>query len=139
MTPEEREELRQQYAGGVRIKPEAADRNVSFFHGTSDAVANHQVGDTIDPKSDHPVTSSPSHRSMIFMTDDMHRASFYAGQAVEKHGGNPVVYGLTPTGPHSQDRDNIRNPSNRQTAHPVTVNARHEPTDWQGAGYYRSQ
>lgn len=112
--------------------------NEHFYHGTSSHFGELGEGDHIDPSVPHDKVHDVSSSSSIYFTRSHPHASFYADQAVEKYGGEPRVYSVTPTGTYRQDMHNIRNPDHKMTSQPLRVNSRETVADWR-ATHYRSQ
>jgi hypothetical protein len=104
-----------------------------FFHGTS---AHWESGDMIDPNQAHAKTFNVSQSDRVYFTSDPARASFYADRAAEKHGGEPRVYQVEPTGQHIQDLQ-TRSPENRQTKHPLRVVGAVNQVDWKQTHHVR--
>ena len=71
---------------------------VTFFHGSSSAV---KLGHMLLPPSITGVIQEEGRRrnlSRVFMTRDIGSARIYAGRAVARFGGSPVVYRVIPMG-----------------------------------------
>jgi hypothetical protein len=125
MTDEERAALREKYRNGDPV-----GRSQNFFHGTSSALGTYNPGDHLDPNAEHTQVHSVSMRSSAYFTTDKNRADFYASKAVDKFGGEPAVYRVTPTGQYTQDIHNKRTPENKMTRSPLRIESQEDWGDW---------
>ena len=71
------------------------DTERKFYHGTSTV---YNIIGKISPsnKSDTKSTLYKRKTAKIRVTDDLEAAKYYATKAVEKKGGEPIIYEVTP-------------------------------------------
>ncbi len=70
--------------------------NVNYYHGTSDVV---EIENVIRPSSETGRLQEFGRKKnldKVFVTRDIGSARIYAGRAVNRFGGNPVIYRVAP-------------------------------------------
>src|SRR4051812_35330329 len=69
-----------------------------FYHGSSDAVLNADEFKLYPPEVSGKIQEKGRKKNLdrIFLTTDFGSAKVYAGRAVQRFGGSPVIYRVIP-------------------------------------------
>lgn len=97
---------------------------MQFFHGTTHGF---EPGDVIDPSKPHTTNWGISDPTRAYITTDREDAQDWARQAARRRGGEPMVYGVQPTGVWQRDR--VGGQATYSTRHPLKVTSTEHTTD----------
>jgi hypothetical protein len=77
-----------------------SDYNLKFYHGSSDAIINTQGIRLLPPNITNLISEKGRKKNLnkVFFTTNRKYANIYAGRAVQRFGGNPLVLRVIPMG-----------------------------------------